>query len=74
MGYPCLHPNPAYTGNSAVSAIIDAKQMTPPFHHINITIAYLHQEKDNSFSNHLIQSVQMVANLGTKSLIMLLHE
>jgi hypothetical protein len=29
MGYPCLLPTPAYTDNSAVSAIIDAKRMTP---------------------------------------------
>jgi hypothetical protein len=48
--------------------------MTPCCRHINIPIAYLHQEKDKSFSNHLIQTIQMIADLGTKPLVMLLHK
>jgi hypothetical protein len=74
MGYPCLDPTPAYTDNSAVSAIIDANRMTPRCRHIDIPIAYLHQEKDKSFSNHLIRTIQMIADLGTKPLVMLLHK
>jgi hypothetical protein len=73
MGYPCQKPTPAYTDNAAVAAVIDAKRMTPRCRHIDIPIAYLHQEKDLSYSNALLRTTQMIADLGTKPLVTLLH-
>jgi hypothetical protein len=74
MGYPCLIPTPVYTDNAAVTAIIDANRMTPRCRHIDIPIAYLHQEHTKSFRNILIRTTQMIADMGTKPLSTLLHK
>ena len=44
MGFQCQQPTPLYVEYVAVSAIIDAKRMTPRCHHLDISIAYLHEQ------------------------------
>jgi hypothetical protein len=73
MGYPCPLPTNVYTDNSAITAIVEANLMTPRCHHIDIPIAYLHQEHHRSFINVLIRTTQMVADLGIKPLSTILH-
>jgi hypothetical protein len=73
MGYPCPAPTNVYTDNSAVTAIVEANRMTPRCRHIDIPIAYLHQEHRKSFLNILIRTNQMIADLGTKPLAAILH-
>jgi hypothetical protein len=73
MGYPCPTPTNVYTDNAAVSAIVDANRMTPRCQHIDIPIAYLHQEHKKSFHNILLRTNQMIADLGTKPLVTILH-
>ena len=73
MGFPCLNPTPVYVDNAAVSAIIDAKRMTPRCRHLDIPIAYLHEQSGKSYNHYLISTVQMLADLGTKPLVTALH-
>jgi hypothetical protein len=73
MGFPCRLPTPLYTDNAAVSAIIDAKRMTPRCRHLDIPIAYLHEQQGKSFDQQLISTIKMLADLGTKPLVLALH-
>ena len=73
MGFPCATPTPLYVDNAAVSAIIDAKRMTPRCRHMDIPIAYLHEQHGKSFNHELISTVKMLADLGTKPLVLALH-
>jgi hypothetical protein len=73
MGFPCQHPTPLYVDNAAVSAIIDAKRMMPQCHHLDIPIAYLHEQSGISYKHQLISTVKMLADLGTKPLVTALH-
>ena len=73
MGFPCQHPTPLYVDNAAVSAIIDAKRMTPRCRHLDIPIAYLHEQHAKSFNHELVSTVKMLADLGTKPLVVALH-
>ena len=73
MGFPCQQPTPLYVDNAAVSAIIDAKRMTPRCRHLDIPIAYLHEQHGKSYDHHLISTVKMLADLGTKPLVLALH-
>ena len=73
MGFPCQQPTPLYVDNAAVSAIIDAKRMTPRCRHLDIPIAYLHEQHKKSFDHQLISTVKMLADLGTKPLVLALH-
>ena len=66
-GLPLQSPTPAYTDNSAVHAIVESGRMTPRCRHIDIPIAYLHQEHMKSFQLSLIRTMVMLADLGTKS-------
>ena len=60
--------------NSAVDSIIDANRLTPRCRHLDIPIAFLHQEKGKSFEQFLIRTHQMLADFGTKPLATLLHK
>ena len=73
MGFPCQDSTPLYVDNATVSAIIDTKRMTPRCRHLDIPIAYLYEQSNTSFSHTLISTVQMLADLGTKSLVTALH-
>ena len=73
MGFPCRTPTPLYVDNAAVSAIIDAKRMTPRCRHLDIPIAYLHEQHGKSFDHRLISTLKMLADLGTKPLVLALH-
>jgi hypothetical protein len=73
MGFPCQNLTPLYVDNAAVSAIIDAKWMTPHCRHLDIPIAYLHEQSGVSYNHLLISTVQMLADLGTKPLVTALH-
>ena len=74
MGYPQNGPTPSYTDNAAVSAIIDTERMTRRCRHIDIPIAYLHQEKMKSYEDKLIRTSRMLADFGTKPLVAYLHQ
>ena len=65
--YPLLSPTPSYTDNSAVHSIVESKRMTPRNRYIDIPIAYLLQEHNQSFKLSLIRTMVMLADLGTKS-------
>jgi hypothetical protein len=60
MGFPCQQPTPVYVDNAAVSAIIDAKRMTPRCRHLDIPICYLHEQSGVSYQHQLISTVQML--------------
>lgn len=74
MGFPAPLPSPLYVDNSAVDAVIDANKLTPRCRHLDIPIAFLHQEKGKSYEQFLICTQQMLADFGTKPLVTLLHQ
>ena len=65
-GLPLKDPSKMYTDNAAVHAIIDSKRMTPRCRHLDIPIAFLHQEKDRSYQLDLCRTLVMLADMGTK--------
>ena len=65
-GLPLQEPSKMYTDNAAVHAIIDSKRMTPRCRHLDIPIAFLHQEKDRSYQLDLCRTLVMLADMGTK--------
>ena len=65
-GLPLLKPSQMFTDNAAVHAIIDSKRMTPRCRHLDIPIAFLHQEKDRSYQLDLCRTLVMLADMGTK--------
>ena len=65
-GLPLQDPSKMYTDNAAVHAIIDSKRMTPGCRHLDIPIAFLHQEKDRSYQLDLCRTLVMLADMGTK--------
>ena len=65
-GLPLRDPSKMYTDNAAVHAIIDSKRMTPRCRHLDIPIAFLHQEKDKSYQLDLCRTLVMLADMGTK--------
>ena len=73
MRFPCQQPTPLYVDNVTVSAIIDAKRMTPHCRNLDIPIDYLHEQHTKSFNYQLISTVKMLADLGTKPLVVALH-
>ena len=66
-GYPLPQPSSSFTDNSAVHAIVESGRMTPRCRHIDIPIAFLHQEHNKSFKLSLIRTMVMLADIGTKS-------
>ena len=66
-GYKLPSPSQAYTDNSAVHAIIESNRMTPRCRHIDIPIAFLHQEHQQSYKINLIRTMIMLADMGTKA-------
>ena len=74
MGFPAPLPTPLYVDNAAVAAVIDTNRLTPRCRHLDIPIAFLHQEKGKSFEQFLIRTQQMLADFGTKPLVALLHK
>ena len=73
MGYPAPLPTPLYVDNSAVDAVIESNRLTPRCRHLDIPIAYLHQEKGKSYEQFLIKTQQMLADFGTKPLVTAVH-
>ena len=65
-GLPLNKPSQMFTDNAAVHAIIDSKRMTPRCRHFDLPIAFLHQEKDESFHLDLCRTLVMLADMGTK--------
>lgn len=74
MGYPAPLPTPLYIDNAAVDAVIDSNRLTPRCRHLDIPIAYLHQEKERSYEQFLIRTQQMLADFGTKPLVHAVHK
>ena len=74
MGFPAPLPTPLYIDNAAVDAVLDANRLTPRCRHLDIPIAFLHQEKGKSFEQFLVRTQQMIADFGTKPLVTLLHK
>jgi hypothetical protein len=67
MGLPLMQPSHNYTDNSSVEAITAAGRMTRRCRHIDIPIAYLHQERDISYISKLTKTNAMLADFGTKA-------
>jgi hypothetical protein len=67
MGLPIHLPSNNYTDNSSVAAITAAGHMTRRCRHIDIPIAYLHQERDIVYTSKLTRTSLMVADMGTKA-------
>ena len=65
-GHPLPQPSTAFTDNAAVHAIIESNRMTPRCKHIDVPIAFLHQESNQSFKIKLIRTMVMLADMGTK--------
>ena len=65
-GFPLTKPTRSFTDNSAVHAIVESGRITPRCCHIDIPIAYLHQEHNKSFQLVLIRTMIMLADVGTK--------
>jgi hypothetical protein len=65
-GLPLGKPSKMFTDNAAVHAVIDSSRMTPRCRHLDIPIAYLHQEKDRSYQLELCRTLVMLADMGTK--------
>ena len=74
LGFPAPLPSPLYLDNSAVDAIIDSNRLTPRCRHLDIPVAFLHQEKGKSFEQFLIRTHQMIADFGSKPLATILHK
>ena len=68
-GLPLATPSTAYTDNAAVHAIVDSERMTTRCRHMDIPIAFLHQEKDKTYQLQLCRTLNMLADMGTKPLI-----
>jgi hypothetical protein len=67
MGFPIMNPSDNFTDNSSVDAITAAGRMTRRCRHIDVPIAYLHQERDITFVTRLIRTCLMLADFGTKA-------
>ena len=65
-GMPLDKPSTLFTDNAAVAAIINSKCMSVSCHHIDIPIAFLHQEKDKAYHMTLCCTLVMLADMGTK--------
>ena len=74
MGFPSPAPTRLHIDNAAVDSIIDANRITPRVRHIDIPIAYLHAHHNKTFTKQLIRTHTMLADLGTKPLVALLHK
>ena len=66
-GYPLPEPSQAFTDNAAVHAIVESSRMTPRCKHIDIPIAFLHQEHNHTYKLDLIRTMVMLADMGTKA-------
>ena len=66
-GYPLQRPSQSYTDNAAVHAIVESNRITPRCKHIDIPIAFLHQEHNESYKLDLIRTMIMLADMGTKA-------
>ena len=66
-GFKLPLPTTSYTDNLAVHAIVESNRMTPRCRHIDIPIAFLHQENQNSYKIELIRTMIMLADMGTKA-------
>ena len=65
-GIPLSEPSTAFTDNAAVHAVIDSERITTRCRHLDIPIAFLHQEKDKSYQLQLCRTLVMLADMGTK--------
>ena len=66
-GYPLPTASNAFTDNAAVHAIVESSRMTPRCKHIDIPIAFLQQEHNQSYKLDLIRTMVMLADMGTKA-------
>ena len=73
MGFPCDKPTPAYMDNAALEAIINSERLTPRSRHLDIPIAFMHEQKNRSFVPRLIRTYYMLADIGTKPLNPIIH-
>ena len=62
-GYKLKSPSQSYTDSAAVRAIIESNRMTPRCRHIDIPIAFLHQEHKQSYKIDLIRTMIMLADM-----------
>ena len=65
-GIPLNKPSTTFTDNAAVHAVIDTKRVTTRCRHLDIHLAFLHQEKDRSYQLELCRTLAMLADMGTK--------
>ena len=73
MGYPCSTPTTAHIDNAALDAIISSERITRRSRHLDIPIAYLHEQNTKTFVPRLIRTYYMLADIGTKPLNVQLH-
>ena len=66
-GYPLPTASNAFTDNAAVHASVESSRMTPRCKHIDIPIAFLQQEHNQSYKLDLIRTMVMLADMGTKA-------
>lgn len=74
MGLPCPLPTKLFMDNAAVDAVIDANRITPRVRHVDIPIAFLHEHNNKTYTKQLIRTHEMLADLGTKPLVTILHK
>ena len=67
-------PSKAFTDNAAVHTIVESSRMTPRCRHIDIPIAFMHQEHNKSYKLDLIRTMVMLADFGTKANTPKLHQ
>ena len=65
-GLPLSDPSTAYTDNSAVHAVVDSERTSTRCRHLDISIAFLHQEKGRTYQLQLCRTLVMLADMGTK--------
>ena len=65
-GVPLHDPSTAFTDNAAVHAVIDSERMTTRCRHLDIQVAFLHQEKEKVYKLSLCRTMVMLADMGTK--------
>ena len=67
MGLTLRKPTPLFGDNGASIAVIQTERMTPRCRHLDIPIAFLHQERrDSTFREEQSPTQFMLADIGTK--------
>ena len=65
-GYPLAAPSPLFCDNAAVNAVVDSERMTPRCRHLDIPIAFLHENKGKLYEMQQVKTLLMLADMGTK--------